>query len=163
SVKLVHLSHGLDSTDICIAQQIERRLSRKQQHDARAARVLGDKLQYEADYRRYLDAAICLSPLDAELERWLGVPRTIWLPQPITEPPLDHKPIEGRVGCVATLDHVPNYYGLIDAFEALAKLKAPNLNFRLVGSPASRGAELCRRYDFVEYLGASSDAELRKK
>src|SRR5947208_2494437 len=92
SVKLVHLSHGLDSTDICIAQQIERDRLGTQKHDGDMARWLGSKLQCEADYRRCLDGAICLSPLDAELERWLGVPRTIWLPQLITEPLLDHKP-----------------------------------------------------------------------
>ena len=163
SVKLLHLSHGLDSTDICIAQQIERGRLGTERYNGGMVRRLGSKLQCEADYRRYLDGAICLSPLDAELERWLGARRTIWLSQPITEPPLDHKPVVGRVGCVATLDHVPNYDGLVEAFEALAKLKVSNLSFRLVGSPASRGAELGRRYNFVEYLGALSDAELRSE
>jgi glycosyltransferase involved in cell wall biosynthesis len=160
-VKFIHLSHGLDSTDICIDQQVKRSATDECNFDAAMSRRLGSKIICEADFRRYLDGVLCLSPLDAELECWLGVPRTAWFPRVIRETPLDCQPQNGRVGCVATLDHPPNYHGFVALFSALQKLNTPNLRFRLVGSPTAQGEELAARFAFVDYVGRLSDEELK--
>jgi glycosyltransferase involved in cell wall biosynthesis len=163
NVRLIHLSHGLDSTDICIDEQVRRHAAGAHDYDGRAARRLGGKLHFEADYHRYLDAALCLSPLDAELERWLGARRTAWFSRPIRETPLNPKPVNRRVGCVATLDHRPNYHGLIELFESLATGKGQSLSVRLVGGPVEPGQEMAARFSFVEYLGRLSDEQLRRE
>jgi len=162
-LKLVHLSHGLDSTDICIEDQVHRQLAGAHEYDGSAARRLGAKLICEADYRRYLDACLCLSPLDAELERWLGAAQTMWFNRPIREARLSAKPVDLRVGCVSTLDHPPNYHGLVKLFEKLARRDPGSLAVRLVGGPAERGMYLERQFSFVEYLGKLSDTGLRRE
>ncbi|MCW5553483.1 MAG: glycosyltransferase [Verrucomicrobiae bacterium] len=162
-IKLVHLSHGLDSTDICIDEQVRRHAAGRHGYDGQAARKLGGKLHCEADYRRYLDAALCLSPLDAELERWLGVRQTAWFSRPIREARLAPQPVEHRVGCVSTLDHPPNYHGLVELFNELHRLQPSKLAFRLVGGPEHVGRKLAERFSFVEYQGRLSDADLRRE
>lgn len=162
-VKLIHLSFGLDSTDICIGQQIARGAANDFSYDRRAAVDLGAKIQYEADFRRYLDASICLTPLDAELERWLGARETVWFTRPIREAALQAKTVDGRVGCVATLGHLPNRHGLLEFLDALKEDLPKHIRFRLVGSPADEGKYLAGRYSFVEYLGRLSDPDLREE
>lgn len=162
-VKFVHLSHGLDSTDICIDQQVRRGATDECGFDAAMAKRLGSKIICEADFRRHLDAVLCLSPLDAELERWLGAARTAWFPRVISGTPLDCKPVDGRAGCVATLDHPPNYHGFVSLFESLRRLNPSGLRFRLAGAPAHRGQELAARFDFVEYVGRLSDEDLKNE
>ena len=161
SIKLVHLSHGLASTDLGIDQQFHRNASGRLTFDRKAALALGSQLQFEADYRRYLDGSICLSPLDAEIERWLGVHRAFWLPHSIREPRLDHVPLEGRIGCVATLDHPPNRNGLVEFFATLREQGAGRIQFRLVGNPPSIGKEFAEDFPFVQFLGQLADEELR--
>jgi hypothetical protein len=162
-IKLIHLSHGLDSTDMSIDDQASRHRHGTIAPDMTGARTLGSKLQFEADYRRYLDASLCLAPLDAELERWLGVPNTAWFSRPVHESPLTWKPADRRVGCVSTLDHPPNRIGLTTLFEELAKRDSPNLDFRLIGGPEGQGLVFARQYSFVSYLGHLSDEELRNE
>jgi hypothetical protein len=163
TLKLIHLSHGLESTDLCIAQQVRRHEIGTLRYDGADSRQLGAKLHCEADYRRYLDGVLCLSPLDAELERWLGTARTEWFSRPVREPALNFHPVEGRVGCVATLDHAPNFHGLLALFGELEQLKTDSFRFRLAGSPAEHGRKMADRFKFVEYLGRLSDDELRRE
>jgi hypothetical protein len=160
SVRLIHLSHGLDSTDILIDQQFHEAYGSNRRGRSNSC-MLGAKLNHEAAYRRNLDACICLAPLDAELERWLGSRRTMVVGKPIREHRLMLKPIDGRVGCVATLDHPPNLHGLEVLFHAVTGKKSNDLEFRLVGSPKSVGRRLASSFPFVHYLGILSDQELR--
>jgi hypothetical protein len=160
-LRLVHLSHGLDSTDWNIRHQVQRAQGGSVRLDRRDALMVGGKLEFEADYRRKLDASMCISPLDAELERWLGVPRTRWFTRPIRETPLDAHPVDGRVGCVATVDHGPNVQGLHALFDELRHDMPKNFSFRLVGGPEEAGRALAGRYPFVEYVGMLSDVQLR--
>jgi Glycosyl transferases group 1 len=162
-IRLIQLSHGLDSTDMLIDQQFRRSEQGTINSDSRAARIIGDKLQYEADYRRHLDACICLSPLDAEIERWLGARRTMVVPKLIREPALSLRPIEGRAGCVATLDHPPNINGLSQLLRALESRVGDELEFRIVGKPRRIGQSLAEHFHFAQYLGALSDGDLREE
>lgn len=161
-VRLVHLSHGLASTDIAIAQRERRAASVAVDHLNRAmAAELGSRLQFEMDYRQHVDLSICLSPLDAELERWLGARRTCWFARAIREAALELQPIDGRIGCVATLDHPPNRSGLETFCAALQQFQTNGVTLRLVGSPEKIGRQLNNRFGFVQFLGALSDEDLR--
>lgn len=160
---LVHLSHGLDSTDISIDQQAKRHDLGVISYDRCRALSLGSKLQCEADYRRYLHASMCISPLDAELERWLGASRTAWFSRPIPTLKVASKPVEMRVGTVGTLDHPPNRHGLRAMLEALAAVAPPELRFRLVGGPVEFGESIARAYPVVEYLGRLSEQALERE
>jgi hypothetical protein len=71
------------------------------------------------------------------------------------------RPVDGRVGCVTTLDHPPNFSGLTRLLEALDGKAPSNFRLRLVGAPASCGARLARRHGFVDYLGPLTDDALR--
>ncbi len=161
TVKLIHLSHGLHSTDMLILQQIQRTQKGTSEFDGRVAKALGAKLQFEADYRRVLDAAVCISPLDMELERWLGVNQVQWFSRLIREPMLVSSPIDRRVGCVSTLDHIPNRDGLTRLFESIEREGIGEIRIRLVGRPKKVGQEFASRFNFVEYLGILGSEDLR--
>jgi hypothetical protein len=160
-VRQVLLSHGIESIDFCIEQQIRRRTRTENRYRPVAAQMLGRELFDEVEQRRWIDAVLTLSPLDAEVEKWLGSRRILWVPRTIMERRLEAQPVDQRVGCVSTLDHPPNSNGLLQLFDALEGKVSRNFRFRLVGSPTSQGSALAERYAFVEYLGALSDEQLR--
>lgn len=162
-LRQVILSHGVETIDFCIDQQIRRRTGAENRPRRQAVRMLGEGLLLEAEQRRYIDAAIVLSPFEAEVEKWLGTPAVHWVPRTIMETALNLQPINGRVGCVSTLNHSPNCDGLMRLFEELARLGDPMLRFRLVGSPDNEGRALAAMFPFVEYLGTLDDAALRRE
>jgi hypothetical protein len=160
TVQQVLLSQGIESIDFCVAQRA-RRPDGCPTNTSRASGMLGQQLLRDSRLRRLIDATMTLSPLEVEMEQWLGTPRAIWVPQAIVERPLDHMPIDGRAGCVSTLNHPPNYDGIVRLLDALSLMNPTGLRFRLVGSPATVGQELQGRFKFVDFLGPLSDRELR--
>jgi hypothetical protein len=158
--KIVLLSHGLESVDSLHA--IRARFgSEKSAGPARMERMLGRQLVEESVQRRYIDHVICLNPIEAEIERWLGTRSVSWLPRTIPDRvPLNWSPVLGRLGFVGTLDHPPNRDGLIQFLEVLETLAPPEIEVRVVGGPSAAGAELAKRFRLVRYLGALSDEEL---
>jgi hypothetical protein len=160
-VRQVLLSHGAEGFDFCIDQQMRRASGSENHFRMVAERMLGRVLLDQMEQRCWIDAVLTLSPLEVDIEKWLGSPKALWVPRTIMEPALDRRPVDQRVGCVSTLDHAPNYEGLVDLFDALAGEVSPQFRFRLVGAPAERGKTLAQRYPFVEYVGALSDSELR--
>jgi hypothetical protein len=163
NIRQVLLSHGVESLDFCIEQQIRRRLGTENHPRIVGERMLGRQLLDEAEQRRWIDAVLTLSPLEVEVEKWLGAPKVLWVPRTIMEPPLNVRPVDQRVGCVSTLDHPPNRDGLVQVFDALKDRVPEKFRFCLVGQPASQGHALAARYSFVEYLGPLSDAQLRSE
>ena len=159
-VTQVFLSQGLESVDFCIEQRLRRRDGTENRPRARAERMLGRQLLDEARERGALDAVLTLSPIEADLERWLGARDVLWVPRTLVEAPLAARPVDGRVGCVSTLDHPPNRDGLERLFEALADLP-PGFRFRLVGGPRPSGERVAARHGFVDYLGPLDDGALR--
>jgi hypothetical protein len=111
--------------------------------------------------RRCIDAVLTLSPFEVEIEKWLGAKKALWVPRTIMEPALAMAPIDQRVGCVSTLNHAPNFEGLIKVFEALEQRCSPAFRFRLVGSPSNIGDQLAKRFSFLDYLGFLSESQLR--
>ena len=160
-VRQVLLSYGVESLDSLLAEQLARRRGSATRSRAAAEWRLGKQLLEEAEQRRWIDAVLTLSPLEVEVEKWLGASRVLWVPRLILEPQLQPKPVDGRAGCVSTLNHPPNLDGLQRLFDALSGLARNGLRFRLVGQPEREGVALAARYAFVDYLGPLSDAELR--
>jgi len=160
TVHQVFLSHGIEGIDYCIRQQI-RRQAGSEGRKLRAERMLGEALLEGTEQRRWIDAVLTLSPLEVEMEKWLGTKAVVWVPRTIVEPMLDFRPVDGRVGCVSTLDHPPNHVGLRRLFEELARRGDRTLRFRLVGRPSETGEKLAQNFPFVEYVGALNDEALR--
>lgn len=161
--KIVLLSHGLESVDFLHAVEAQARSS-VGSRSAGEERTLGRQLFEEFDQRRYIDHVFCLTPVETEIERWLGAKGVSWLPRTIPgRPPLDWSPAPGRLGFVGTLDHPPNRDGLVQFLEALETLAPPEIEVRVVGGPAAAGAELAQHFRLVRYLGALSDEELDKE
>jgi hypothetical protein len=157
----VLLSHGVESIDFCIEQRVRRRLGRENRSRAMAERMLGAELLDEVEQRRFVDKVLTLSPFEVEIEQWLGAKEALWVPRTIMEQPLALQPVDGRVGCVATLSHPPNLDGLVSLFDALQDQVPANFRFRLVGGPPADGELLAGRYRFIEFLGKLTDEELR--
>lgn len=160
-VRQVLLSYGVESLDSMLAEELARRTNSAGHFRAAAEWKLGRQLLEEAAQRRWMDAVLTLSPLEVEVEKWLGASRVLWVPRLVLEPPLTSKAVAGRVGCVSTLDHPPNLDGLLRLFDALERRALNGLRFRLVGQPESGGRALAARYAFIDYLGPLSDGELR--
>jgi glycosyltransferase involved in cell wall biosynthesis len=161
--KIVLLSHGLESVEFLHAVQAQVR-SNAGIRSAGRERTLGRYLFEEFDQRTHIDHVFCLTPVETEIERWLGAKSVSWMPRTIPErPPLDWSPAPGRLGFVGTMDHPPNRDGLVRFLEALEPLAPPTLEVRVVGGPPAAGAELAQRFRLVRYLGALSDEELDKE
>jgi hypothetical protein len=160
-VRQILLSHGAEAVDFCIEQGLRRDADTENRTRARAERMLGRALLDQLEQRRHLDGVVTLAPLDAEIEKWLGARKVLSVPRTISHDRLAFRPVDGRAGCVATLDHPPNFSGLTRLLDALGANTPANFRLQLVGGPASCGATLARRHAFVDYLGPLTDEALR--
>lgn len=161
NVQQVLLSVGVESIDFCVEQQLRRRNGGQNRGRSRAHRLLGEQLISEAQQRSLIDAVLTMSPLELEVEKWLGAPRVLWLPRTIRELPLVPQLVDGRVGCVSTLNHPPNLDGLTRVLGELATNVPKDFRFRLIGGPEELGRRLAQRFAFVDYLGRLDDSALR--
>jgi hypothetical protein len=160
-VTQILLSHGVEAVDVLIEQRLGETVQGVRPRKA-AEQRLGRELVRSAAERRWIDGVISLSPFDVEIEKWLGTKACLWAPATISDAPLAMRPVEGRVGCVSTLDHSPNWAGLIQLLEALQEAATPpGFEIRLVGQPKTIGAEIAGKFPFVRYLGPLSDHDLR--
>ncbi|MEQ1898976.1 MAG: glycosyltransferase family 4 protein [Vicinamibacterales bacterium] len=162
-VNQVLLSLGVESLDVAIAEQIRASRSLTHRPSARSAYRLGGQVLSEITQRRWLQAALTLSPFEVEVERWLGTRAALWVPRTIMDRPLPFSTVDGRVGCVSTLNHPPNLDGLDRLCQALVVGRSEQLRLRIVGTPDSDGQALARRFPFVEYLGWLDDKSLRSE
>ena len=80
-VQQVLLSHGVEGFDFCIERQIRRQTNLENRSRARAERMIGGSLLHQMEQRRCIDAIVTLSPFEAEIEKWLGASKVLWLPQ----------------------------------------------------------------------------------
>lgn len=161
-LRLVFVSHGLESVDLL--HTLRSRDTSEPFGDVSRGEVLslGRTLVEECQQRRFIDATICLSPLEVEIERWLGTPQITWLPRVVTPNLVPWKPVSNRVGFVGTLDHPPTVEGL-NAYLSDASSNRDRIVVRVVGGPRSHGEQLARKYRCVEYLGnLSEDALLQE-
>lgn len=150
NLRTIFLSHGALITD-------ELNSSRTKP-GAKTSNRLGKILVAEAEIRRELDGAVCISYEDLVFEKWLGTSRACFVPRSVIWNPLPKLTLAGRVGTVSTLDHVPNLEGIHALAEALDK--NGKLRFRLVGGPDHIGRKLESEHVSIDYCGRLSDQEL---
>lgn len=122
---------------------------------------LGQRLLDESRFNPYFDHVFCWSPLDREVEQWLGAANVTNLQPRVNSAPVNWQPLYGRFGYVGTFNHPPNKEGL-DLFLPIFEQIAPdNARVRLIGSPSELGLEYAKRFRHVEYLGKLTDEDLR--
>lgn len=156
-LRIVMLSHGLDSTDFLHEADLAGEPTRRPR---RAALGLGQLLFTEMGERPAFDAVFCLSEIDLNIERWLGSRRVCLLPRTVEDRPLNWQPVTGRMGTVSTLNHPPNWDGLKRFCTAVEFAGANGICLRVIGGPENLGRALAAAHPHVEYLGPLSDAEL---
>jgi hypothetical protein len=161
SVQQVLLSHGAEGLDFCIEENLRRSNATERHFRPVAERMIGRSILDQMKQRRCIDAVLTLSPFEVEIEKWFGATKALWVPRTIMESPLAMTPINQRVGCVSTLNHAPNFEGLIKVFEELEQRCSPEFRFRLVGSPSDVGDQLAKRFSFLDYLGFLPEFQLR--
>lgn len=153
--RIVMLSHGVENTDLVNALRLApQSLPRHMRHPS----WLGRTIQEEIHQRQAIDLVICICQEDVLFEQWLGAPQCLFLPRSIEVQDLNLKPLAGRVGCVATLNHEPN----VDGIRQLAKELdcSGDIVLRLVGGPVEVGKRLQEQFNAIEYVGRLSDEQL---
>jgi len=153
-VKIILLSHG--------AQFIDEFLATKDQncsfiHRSFLAKVILDEMKL----RSYVDHVFTLSDQEIVHENWLGSKSTSLIPRFIKPKPLNWDPVEGRVGFVGTLEHQPNYDGLIKVLTILQIGNEFDGCIRIVSSSKKLGEFLEETFSFVKYLGKLNELELQ--
>ncbi|WP_190372073.1 glycosyltransferase family 1 protein [Anabaena sp. FACHB-1391] len=157
NVKIVLLSHGAQFVDEFLAAQSIDSLS------IQARSRLANTILDEMSLRQSLDHVFTLSEEETVFEQWLGAKSVSWLPRAVSPQPLDWRPILGRVGFVGTLEHTPNYEGLVNVLNILQKRNDFDGCIRIVSSSESLGNSLTKRFSFVEYLGRLSNEALHNE
>ncbi|QKQ75875.1 glycosyltransferase [Nostoc sp. TCL240-02] len=156
-VKIVLLSHGAQFVDDFLATQNQTSISpRKRSH-------LTNTILDEMQLRQHIDHVFTLSEQEIAFERWLGAKSVSWLPRIILPKPLDWRPIAGRAGFVGTLDHQPNYEGLLSILTNLQTRKDFEGTIRIVSSSKELGKYLQERFHFVKYLGRLDNEDLKNE
>ena len=157
--KIILLSHGLESTDLLHHIRVSRELPLTGRIRPTPAMALGTALLKETMLRRHVDGVLVLSPFDAALESWLGSHKIEWVPRLVPDQRLDWRPSGDRLGYLGTIDHAPNFEGLVQAVEALEALKPQaRPRIRVIGGPRHSGEWLQRKYASIDYLGPLPDA-----
>lgn len=157
---MVLLSHGMESTDLLHLIRLRKALPLSGRTRPSADIAMGRVIRAEAASRAAIDAVVCLSPFDVELEHWMSPRPAEWLPRVVVPKPLKWKPDPQRLGFVGTLDHAPNLEGLVLALDAMARLTETPPRVRVVGGPRRIGEWVSRRHGFVDFLGALDEDRL---
>ncbi|MCP5148640.1 MAG: glycosyltransferase [Pseudomonadales bacterium] len=159
-LQVILLSYGLESADYL--HEIRTRSWRSDFSRVRSSHVsrLGRLLVEESKHRRSVDAVLCMSDFEAEIENWIGAKKVLVVPRLISLIPFEWDPMLGRVGFVGRLDHPPNLEGLRLVLEELKGRCPVDFKLRIVGAPSRFGASLSRQFPFVEYLGVLSEQDL---
>jgi hypothetical protein len=156
--KLVLLSHGLASVD-----QLHDNRIREGGWSSRSQLKLARQLQAESAGLPAFDHVFCLSPMEAEITRWLGARSVGWLPRVLRPDVLDFHPAGDRLGCVGTMDHPPNLEGMELFLRSLEATGRTNVRIRLVSRSSAICEDWSRRFRFVDYLGPLGEDEMREE
>lgn len=161
NIKILILSHGNESGDFL--HQIVLQQKHSVWSPLRQWR-LGAFLAKESNhFRNDIDAVLCLSETEQQINNWLGAKRTFFIPRTYKPNFLPWSPVKGRVGFVGTLDHLPNYEGLKYYLDELKNVDSTEVRIRIVGGPSNFGTLLQRRYSFVDYLGRLDNVALEEE
>ena len=159
-IRISLLSHGTESVDYLHKLRARAAITPIVKPQRLRERELSRQLCAEASQREFIDHVFCLSPFEAEVERWLGAKAVTWLPRTVSPRPLSWRPQPGRAGFVGSLEHEPNIEGLLKFACALEPLAPKEFCLRVVGAPETIGRRVAQRFRFIEYLGPLSDVDL---
>ncbi len=160
-LRLVVLSHGNESGDFLHeALRTDRASWQRARDQVRLGRMVAEEARGFQD----VDAVLCLSETERQINLWLGAAAAVVVPRTWVPGFLDWAPVTGRVGFVGALDHLPNVEGIGQVLDALARMDASGVDtsgveVRIVGGGGD-GARLAERFAGATYLGRLSDAEL---
>ncbi|MEJ8842224.1 glycosyltransferase [Lacibacter sp. H375] len=159
-VKVIICSHGNESGDFL--HEVTRHRHGVPFHQELLSSVtLGKMLKKEAILRQeYIDAVLTVSPVEEEIENWIGAKKVMMVPRTIKKEFLDLHPVPARFGFMGDLSHRPNFFGIDEVCKAIAGLSHDTIDIRLVGAPQSAGEQLAANYPFVTYLGYLDREEL---
>lgn len=162
-ITLVLLSHGLESIDLFHGLRTRQPGALFHRVSDRDRTQLAHSLIAECQHRQWIDQVFCLSSFELELERWLGAKQVTWLPRIIQKMPLDWQPQGRYLGFVGTLNHSPNWEGLLLFLTAFQAIAPEQVRIRIVGGPEENGKAIARQFKCVDYLGRLDDAALAKE
>lgn len=159
---VILLSHGNESGDTLHDNCLKSPVAYSCMSMVRSWR-LGRMLEKESLLRRDIDLVLTVSPVEEQIEKWLGAARVFYVPRTIEMNPLDWHPVTGRVGFTGDLSHAPNRRGLEDFCRQLMLKggKGGGLEIRVTGKPDFIGRELEEKYPFVTYLGYLQEDDLQ--
>jgi glycosyltransferase involved in cell wall biosynthesis len=157
--KFVVLSHGLESTDF-LHELRPPGGAPGPTTSRRSATLLGWRIIQEARQAQVTDHVFCLAEFETGLEHWVGARNVTVIPRIVEPSPVEWAPSGRRLGFVGTLDHPPNFEGLVLFLREFAKA-GHDAKIRVVGGPRSTGNRLAREYANLSYLGPLDDAQLR--
>jgi hypothetical protein len=157
-LKIILLSHGNESGDYL--HEVTRFKSNSLFQFIKSYK-LGRLLQIEAEARlKTIDFVFTVSPVEAEIEKWLNAKKVFYIPRTIKLNFLKIKPELKKIGFIGDLSHFPN----IDAINKLSKemLKQKMFDYQLciIGKPEKIGEELAAKYSFIKYLGYLNDDDV---
>lgn len=162
NIKIIICSHGNDTGDY-IHEIVKFKFSTPWYKQILSSLILGKRLKLESEYRQnYIDLVLCVSPVEENIEKWIGSKHTFMVPRTITVNKIELKPELKRVGFIGDLSHWPNKYGIEEICKALKK-QSYQINLRLVGTHENTGNKLAKEYPFVDYLGFMSNDALEKE
>ena len=159
-IRLVLLSHGMESVDYLHKLRIQKEVTSISRPPRLRRGELARQLCTESAQRQHIDHVLTLSPVEANIEQWLGAKAVTWVPRTITARPLAWDPLPGRIGFVGGVDHLPNVEGLLLFARALESIVPVGLRLRVVGGPESSGRSFAQRFPFLDFLGPLDDAQL---
>lgn len=161
-IKVILCSHGNESGDY-LHEVVRFREKGKRIKNYFSSYTLGRLLKTEAYYRiRFIDMVLSISPVEDQIERWLGAKKSFMVPRTLPKKFLILHPVLNRVGFIGDISHTPNYTGVIALCEALSA-QEHSIEMKLVGGPESIGQEIAKRYSFVKYCGFLQEKELAEE
>jgi len=154
-VRTVVLSHGNETGDFL--HEVVRGGAAGWRR-VRAQAQLGKMLYEESAGFMDVDGVLCLSETERQIDQWLGADAVEVVPRTWTPDFLEWTPVQGRIGFVGALNHLPNVEGIGRVLDALSEMNAQGVEVRIVGGGG--GADLAERFAGATCLGWLTDEEL---
>jgi hypothetical protein len=160
-LKIIVLSHGNESGDYL--HEIVRGAHPKNWiAKTRDIFRLGALIYCESTgFTHGVDLLLCLSETELQINSWLGATNVLFIPRTFNPVDIGWSPTEGRLGFVGSLNHKPNFDGLVSVIRAVENLGDTCVRIRVVGGPAAIGKALQETHRVVEFVGSISDEALK--
>lgn len=160
-LKVLILSHGNESGDY-LHEVVRASGPRSWLAKNRDTYRLGSMLYRESQgFTHAVDLVLCLSETELQINKWLGGRNVVFIPRTFKPLNLEWSPTHDRIGFVGSLNHKPNFDGLVSVVEEIEKLGDADVRIRVVGGPTEVGKALEKKYRAIDFVGSVSDDALR--